>query len=309
MSPALPSPGGPPRIDAHHHLWDPAARAHDWLEEPGLAPLRRAFTLDELGPQARAAGMAGTVLVQTVTEAGETPELLAAAAADPLVRGVVGWVDLTSPGVADALAALRELPGGERLVGVRHQVQLEPDPEWLLRPDVLRGLAAVADAGLAHDLVVRPHQLPAATGAADRLPQLTFVLDHLGKPPIAGGDLEPWAGALRAFAARPNTCGKLSGLVTEADPGGWTVADLRPCAETALECFGPERLLFGSDWPVCLLAADYAEVVAAAEELTGQLSGPERGAVFGGTAARVYRLRPALAGGSLTPPAGGRAVR
>nr|WP_051731588.1 amidohydrolase family protein [Kitasatospora phosalacinea] len=279
-----------PRIDAHHHLWDPAARAHDWLDEPELAPLRRPFTVDELRPQAAAAGIAGTVLVQTVTVADETPELLAVAAADPLVRGVVGWTDLTSPGVADALAELRELPGGERLVGVRHQVQSEPDPQWLLRPDVLRGLAAVADAGLAYDLVVRPHQLAAATGAAARLPQLTFVLDHLGKPPIAVGGLAAWAGSLRAFAARPNTRGKLSGLVTEADRRGWTTADLRPCAEAALECFGPERLMFGSDWPVCLLAADYAEVVSAAEELTAGLSGPERGAVFGGTAARVYGL-------------------
>ncbi|MFD7731921.1 amidohydrolase family protein [Kitasatospora phosalacinea] len=291
----LPSPGGPSaagRIDAHHHLWDPAARAHDWLAEPGLAPLRRAFTVDELRPQAAAAGVGGTVLVQTVTVAGETPELLAVAAADPLVRGVVGWVDLTAPDVADVLAALRELPGGRRLVGVRHQVQSEPDPRWLLRPRVLRGLAAVAEAGLAYDLVVRPHQLPAAAESADLLPQLTFVLDHLGKPPIASGPagLGPWAAALRAFAARPNTCGKLSGLATEASWRTWTVADLRPCAEAALEGFGPERLMFGSDWPVCLLAADYAGVVAAAEELTGQLSGPERGAVFGGTAARVYRL-------------------
>ncbi|MDQ0939209.1 amidohydrolase [Streptomyces sp. V1I1] len=279
-------------IDAHHHVWDLSGRDQDWITGPDLAPIRRSFSLDDLVPEARAAGVHATVLVQTVTVAEETPEFLAIADGSDLVAGVVGWTDLTAPGIADMLAALRELPGGDRLVGVRHQVQGEPDPAWLLRPDVLRGLAAVASAGLVYDLVVLPHQLPAATEAAARLPELTFVLDHLGKPPIASRELEPWASAVRALAARPNTVCKLSGMVTEAAWSTWTTPDLAPYADTVLDAFGPGRLMFGSDWPVCRLAASYAEVVAAARALTHRLAEDERRAVFETTAGRVYGLPP-----------------
>lgn len=277
-------------VDAHHHVWDLSVRDQDWIRGPELLPLRRDFTLDDLAPEARAAGVDRTVLVQTVTVPEETPELLALADGHELVAGVVGWTDLTRPDVADELARLRELPGGRWLKGVRHQVQSEPDPEWLLRPDVRRGLAAVADAGLVYDLVVLPHQLPACVTAAAALPGLTFVLDHLGKPPVASGAPEPWASHVRALAGLPNTVAKLSGLVTEADPAAWTVEDLRPYADTALEAFGPGRLMFGSDWPVCTLAAAYADVLATAGRLTAGLGESERTAVFEGTAARVYGL-------------------
>ncbi|MDQ0792468.1 amidohydrolase [Streptomyces sp. B1I3] len=281
-----------PRIvDAHHHVWDLTVRAQDWLGGEHLAPLRRTFALDDLKPDARAAGVGATVLVQTVTAPEETPELLALAAADHLVAGVVGWTDLTAPDVADTLAGFRELPGGDRLVGVRHQVQSEPDPEWLLRPDVLRGLRAVADAGLVYDLVVRPVHLPAAARAAALVPGLTFVLDHAGKPPVAQRRTHPWADGLRALAALPNTACKLSGLVTEADPRSWTVEDLRPYTDTMIDAFGPGRLMFGSDWPVCLLAAPYADVVGAARTLTGRLGDDGVRSVFAGTARRVYGLR------------------
>ncbi|MEU0126318.1 amidohydrolase family protein [Streptomyces sp. NPDC006289] len=285
MGPSLPV------VDAHHHVWDLEARDQDWITGEELAPIRRSFTLAHLEPEARAAGVVATVVVQTVTVAEETPELLALAAPGGLVAGVVGWTDLMAPDVADALAALRGLPGGSRLVGIRHQVQGEPDPEWLLRPDVLRGLRAVAAAGLAYDLVVLPHQLPAAARAAALVPGLTFVLDHAGKPPVARRTTHPWAGGLRALAALPNTVCKLSGLVTEADHRSWTVADLRPYADTVIDVFGPDRLMFGSDWPVCRLAADYADVLDAAHELTGALGPSERRAVFAGTARRVYGLR------------------
>ncbi|MDT9684457.1 amidohydrolase family protein [Streptomyces sp. TRM76323] len=277
-------------VDAHHHVWDLAVRDQPWLDGPGTAPLRRTFTADDLAPAARAAGVRATVVVQTVTVPGETGELLALADRHPLVGAVVGWIDLTAPDVADRLAALRALPGGHRLAGIRHQVQDEPDPDWLLRPAVLRGLAALAAAGLVYDLVVRPPHLPAATRAAALLPGLTFVLDHLGKPPVASGALEPWAGHVRALAALPNTVCKLSGLVTEADHATWTTADLRPYADTVLDAFGPARLMFGSDWPVCLLAARYDEVVTAARDLTARLSPAERAAVFADTATRVYGL-------------------
>jgi L-fuconolactonase len=276
-------------IDAHHHVWDPATRDHGWLADPALAPVRRPFAVPDLAPAAAAAGVGATVLVQVLPSVAETAEFLAVAAAEPLVAGVVGWVDLTAPDVADTIAALRDGPGGGALAGIRHLVQGEENPAWLNRPDVVRGLRAVADAGLAYDLLTLPHQLPAAIDVARALPGLTFVLDHLSKPPVASGALEPWATRVRALAAAPNVVAKLSGLVSEARPD-WTVADLRPYAEVALEAFGPDRVMFGSDWPVCLAAATYDQVFAAAAELTAGLSETERDAVFAGTARRAYRL-------------------
>lgn len=209
----------------------------------------------------------------------------------PSLVGVVGWIDLTAPDAADELAALRAGPGGDLLVGIRHLVQGEADPRWLCRPDVRRGLQAIAEAGLCYDLLTLPHQLPAAVETVRALPQLTFVLDHLSKPPIASGRLEPWASGLRALAAEPNVFCKLSGMVTEADHTSWTVASFRPYAEVALEAFGPSRVMFGSDWPVCLLAAPYARVAETAAQLVSELSSGEQDQIFGGTAVNAYRLR------------------
>jgi len=278
------------RVDAHHHVWDPAARPMPWLAAEGLEPLRRPFGIADLEPHAEAAGVSQTVLVQTVSSLEETEEFLALAEVEPLVAGVVGWVDLTAPDVADVLAALRAAPGGTRLVGVRHQVHDEPDPAWLARADVRRGLAAVAAAGLRYDLLTRPVHLRVALETARALPALPFVLDHISKPEIAAGRLEPWRGDLRALAAEPNVSCKLSGMVTEASWRSWSVEDLRPYAEVVLDAFGAERVLFGSDWPVCLLAAGYAEVVRAAEALVAGLCEAERLEVMGATARRVYAL-------------------
>ncbi|MYS89013.1 MULTISPECIES: amidohydrolase family protein [Streptomyces] len=272
-------------VDAHHHVWDLSVRDQDWIAEG--SPIRRDFTVQDLAAEARAAGVDRTVLVQTVTVPEETPEFLALAEGHELIAGVVGWTDLTRPDVADELARLRELPGGRYLKGIRHQVQGEPDPKWLLRPDVRRGLAAVADAGLVYDLVVLPHQLPACAKAAASLPRLTFVLDHLGKPPIASGALEPWASGLRALAALPHTVCKLSGMVTEADLASWTIDDLRPYADVVLEAFGPDRLMFGSDWPVCTLAATYGDILDATRRLTDPR---DHAQIFEATATRVYDL-------------------
>ncbi|MFD5233968.1 amidohydrolase family protein [Streptomyces qaidamensis] len=274
-------------VDAHHHVWDLSVRDQDWITGPELTPLRRDFTLKDLEPEAAAAGVGGTILVQTVTVPEETPEFLALAGEHELIAGVVGWTDLTRPDVAEELARLRELPGGPYLKGIRHQVQGESDPEWLLRPDVRRGLAAVADAGLVYDLVVLPHQLPACVRAAADLPGLTFVLDHLGKPPVASGVLEPWVSGLRALAALPNTAAKLSGLVTEADLASWTVEDLRPYADAALEAFGPGRLMYGSDWPVSTLGAAYGDILDATRRLADPHDHPQ---IFETTATRVYGL-------------------
>ena len=277
-------------VDAHHHLWDLGVRDQDWITGPVLAPLRRDFLLGDYQPVAQAHGVAASVVVQTVTVPGETPELLALAGASDLIAGVVGWTDLTVPDVADRIAALKERPGGGKLVGLRHQVQSEPDPDWLTQPDVLRGLTAVAQAGLVYDLVITAGQLGQATWAAAAVPGLRFVLDHLGKPPIVAGRTEPWARDLRGLAALPNTSAKLSGLVTEADWRQWQVADLRPYAQVALDAFGPARMMFGSDWPVCTLAASYPEVLTAARDLTAGLTPAEREAVFAGTAISVYGL-------------------
>jgi L-fuconolactonase len=275
-----------PRIDAHHHLWDLAVRDQPWTAS--FPALRRSFDLDELRPWLRRHDIGATVLVQTVCIPEETPELLALAAADPLVRGVVGWADLTAPDVADGLAALRALPGGRRLAGIRHQVQEEPNPRWLCRPDVRHGLAAVSEADLVYDLVVRAGQLPAVIETVCALPNLRFVLDHGGKPDVASSGLEPWRWAITELAGCPNVAVKLSGLATQDDPPSWNVVRLQPYVTALLDTFGPARTMFGSDWPVCLLASSYTDVVLAAEQLTASLSAAERAQVFGGTAARWY---------------------
>lgn len=277
-------------VDAHHHLWDLSVRDQDWITGAELAPLRRNFGLDDLTPELRAAGVGATVVVQTVTVPEETPELLELAADSELVAAVVGWTDLTDPQVAERIDRLCALPGGDRLAGIRHQVQHEADPDWLTRPDVLRGLRAVADAGLVYDLVILPEQLPAARAAAAAVPALTFVLDHAGKPPVATGEQRRWAHWLRAFAALPNTRCKLSGLVTEAAWDSWRTEQLRPYADTVLDAFGPDRVMFGSDWPVCLLAASYAEVAESAHALTARLGPAGQEAVLAATATRVYGL-------------------
>jgi L-fuconolactonase len=206
---------------------------------------------------------------------------------------VVGWVDLSAPDVDERLASLREGPGGNYLVGVRHLVQDEADPRWLCRPEVRKGLEAVGRAGLAYDLLVRAYQLPAALETVTALDDVRFVLDHGGKPVIIEGSITPWRDHIGSLGALPNVSVKLSGLVTEADPDAWTVDQLRPYSEVLMEAFGPSRVMWGSDWPVCLQAGSYEDVLAAAESLTASLSTSEREAVFGTTACTWYSLEEA----------------
>jgi L-fuconolactonase len=274
-------------IDAHHHLWDPTRRPYEWMTGP-LEPLRRPRGLDDLGAVTEPAGVTGTVAIEAATEERETVELLALAeASGGLVRAVVGWVDLTAPDVADRIAALRESPGGHRLTGFRHHVQDEPDPEWLVRDDVLRGLRAVAAAGLRYDLLVRPPQLPAAREAAERVEDLPLVIDHGAKPEIAAGRWEPWSGELAGLAAVERVHCKLSGLVTEARWDRWREDGIERYAAHLLELFGPDRLMFGSDWPVCTLAASYDEVLELAR---AALSAAEQRTILHDTAERFYGL-------------------
>jgi L-fuconolactonase len=274
------------RIDAHHHVWDLVPQTTHWTDD--IPALHRSFTVEDLRPALRAHRIDATVLVQTVPTEAETQELLRLAAGEPLVGAVVGWVELTAPDVADRLARLREQPGGRALAGVRHGVQDEADPDWLLRPDVRRGLAAVGAAGLVHDLLIRPDQLAAAVRTVTESPGVRFVLDHAGNPEIDPDAFGPWAEQMALLARCPNAAVKLSGLVTRSSPG--STAALRPYTDTLLETLGPERLMFGSDWPVCLLAAEYDQVIGAAEELTADLDAQQRDAVFGTTAARWYGL-------------------
>jgi L-fuconolactonase len=291
-------------VDAHHHVWDPATRDHAWLD--GLPVLRRRFSPADFTRVAADHGVSASVLVQVLASAAETEEFLALAdaasagttparagpAGPPgVIAGVVGWVDLTAPDVASEIARLRQRPGGGRLAGIRHLVEDEPDPGWLDRPDVRRGIRSVGAAGLPYDLLVGPAQLPAALRLASDLSDVRFVLDHGAKPDIASGRLEPWSRLITGLAHRPNVTCKLSGLVTEAAPG-WTTGQIVPYAAALLDSFGPGRLMFGSDWPVCTLAASYGDVLAVARAaLDGRLSAGELDAVFAANAIATYRLR------------------
>jgi L-fuconolactonase len=277
-------------VDAHHHFWDPSRRDYPWMGED-LAAIRKPFGPRELRPLLAASGVDRTVLVQTISTLDETREFLATAAATDFISGVVGWVDLADPTVSETLAQLRNSPGGNRLVGVRHQVHDEPDPNWLLREDVVHGIRTVGDADLVYDFLVRTRELPAAHAVARKFPDIRFVIDHVAKPRIASGarDLE-WEQAMAAIAGCPNVTCKLSGMVTEASWTSWAPADLAPYVRRVLEWFGPERCIFGSDWPVCLLAASYQQVLSATRTALGELTQPELDGVLGGNAIRVYRL-------------------
>jgi L-fuconolactonase len=277
-------------VDAHHHFWTPSRHDYYWMAGAELDPIRRTFGPDDLRPLLTAAGVDATVLVQTVPSVPETREFMETAAATDFVAGVVGWVDLTDPAVADTLAELRSQPNGRTLVGIRHQVHDETDAEWLLRPDVQRGLAAVRDAGLAYDILVRPRELPAALATANGLPDMRFVIDHIAKPPIASGEIDAWSALMEPFRPLTHVSCKLSGMITEARWADWTPSDLTPYVHRAVDIFGTERVMYGSDWPVCLLAGSYGAVKSALEEALPPLSPEEWTKVFGGNAIRIYGL-------------------
>lgn len=273
-------------VDSHHHFWDPSRRDYPWMGDE-LAEIRRPFGPDDLRPLLEANGVDKSILVQTVSNLDETREFLQIAASNDFVAGVVGWVDLTDPEVGNVIAGLRDGAGGGRLAGIRHQVHDESDPGWLRRDDVQRGIEAVGEAGLAYDLLVRTREVPAAVDTVRRHPEMRFVIDHAAKPRIAGGLMDVgWEEAMAPLADLPNVACKISGLVTEADWNRWTEEDLDPYVRRVLGWFGSERCLFGTDWPVCLLAASYERVVTTMRSLIG-----DDESVFGGTAARVYGIR------------------
>lgn len=278
-------------IDAHHHLWDRSRFPQPWIDPGMMGALDDDFGLSELEPLTRAAGVGGTVLVHVLPSVDETVHLLEVAASSSLIKGVVGWVDLTALDVADQIARLRTEPGGELLVGIRHLAQGQADPAHMDQPVFRHGVEVVGAAGLVLDLVVRDHQLPAVARLAGDVPDTSVVLDHLGKPGLSSGRLDPWLRDLEEVAGLPSVTAKVSGLVTEADPAGWKTDDLRPAIDHALTVFGPQRLMFGSDWPVLRLASHYPTWVRTFHQLVESREATEKNWLWAGTARRVYGLR------------------
>ena len=275
----------PAAVDAHLHLWRYDPRELDWISDD-MAALRRDFLADEAARELAASGARGGVAVQARSSLDENDFLLAQRAACSAILGVVGWVDLCAPDVG---AQLERYAG--RLVGVRHIVQSEPDDDFLLRPDFQRGVALLDGFGMTYDILIYPRHLPAACAFADRNPELRLVVDHLAKPPIKAGEMEPWARDFRELARRPHVLLKASGLVTEADWARWTADQLRAYLDVAFDAFGAGRILFGSDYPVCLLAASYRQVLQVVVDQIAGLSETERARVLAGNAIDFYRLQ------------------
>ena len=276
-------------IDAHHHFWRLSGPFdYRWLDAPALAPIRRDFGPEQLGPLLRAAGIDGTVVVQTQHDTRENDWALALADANPFILGVVGWVDLKGPECERQLLEVKDHP---KFVGVRHVTQDEPDDDFIVRPEVVRGLKVLERHGVPFDLLFYVKHLRHAATLAAALPALPMVIDHLAKPCIKERRIKDWVGPFREAAAFPNVFCKLSGMVTEADWRNWSVDDLRPYVQQALDAFGPERLMFGSDWPVCELAGTYERVRQALIDATGPISQSEHDQIFGETAVRFYGLK------------------
>jgi L-fuconolactonase len=270
-------------VDSHFHLWQYDPDELDWISGE-MSALKRDFLAGDAARVFSENAVSGGVAVQARSSLAENDFLLAQRAASTAILGVVGWVDLCAPEVGSAL----ERYAG-RLAGVRHIVQAEPD-DFLLRADFQRGVALLDGFGMSYDILIYPRHLPAACVFADRNPGLRLVVDHLAKPPIKAGAMEPWARDFRALARRPHVFLKASGLVTEADWAAWTPDQLRAYLDVAFEAFGPARILFGSDFPVCLLAASYGQVKAVVDDRVASLSDAERAGVMGENAVAFYRL-------------------
>ena len=274
------------RIDAHHHLWRYTKEEYGWIGR-GMEAIARDFLPADLQTELATGGVDGSIVVQARQTLEETNWLLDLATKMSAIRGVIGWAPIASaefPGVLERLKAKR------KLTGLRHIIQAEPDDEFILRDDFNEGIKALAGSGLVYDILIYERHLPATIKFVDRHPNQVFVLDHLAKPRIKERALEPWKSNLFELAKRDNVSCKLSGMVTEADWKNCSTNDLRPYADAALEAFGPARLMFGSDWPVCLLASNYKKWFETTQDLLAELSASEKELVFGGVAARIYSL-------------------
>jgi L-fuconolactonase len=273
-------------IDAHQHFWTYNRQEYGWIDEE-MASIRRDFLPDELKPQLEKNGFQGTILVQVRQTLEETRWLLGLAETNPFILGVVGWLDLCSPQLRSDLESFE---GKSKLVGVRHIVQGEPD-DFLLRPDFLRGISALEEFDLAYDILIYPRHLQVAAKFVSRFPRQRFVLDHLAKPPIKSGAVDSWARGIRELASFPNLYAKVSGLVTEAVWQAWKPEDIRPYLDEAFKCFGPSRLMIGSDWPVCTVAASYDRAMNLVKDYLSTYTPAERKGVLGDNAANFWRLK------------------
>jgi len=273
-------------IDAHQHYWIYNSEEYGWIDD-SMKSVRRNFLPADLKPELERCDFQGSVLVQVRQTLEETRWMLELATQSPTIIGVVGWVDLCSPDVASQLSEVSKNP---KLVGIRHIVQAELDDRFLMRPDFLRGISLLEDFNLAYDILIYTRHLPVAAEFVERFPQQRFVLDHLAKPPIKSGEIDVWAKGIRRLAAFPNVFCKLSGLVTEADWQQWTPKQITPYLDVAFESFGPERLMIGSDWPVCLVAVSYERAVNVVKEYLSLQPTRTREAVLGGNAQRFWKL-------------------
>jgi len=273
-------------IDAHHHFWRYTPEEYGWMDD-SMVVLRRDFLPGDLAAELAPAGIQGVVSVQARQTQEETRWLLDHAARHDFIRGVVGWAPLAQQGIEEVLS---ELAGNPKLVALRHVVQAEPDDSFILREDFNAGIRTLRQFGLGYDILIFEKHLPQTIRFVDRHPDQVFVVDHIAKPRIREGILSPWRENIRELAKRPQVYCKLSGLVTEADPANWSRSTLAPYIETVLEAFGPARLMFGSDWPVCLLGVTYAGWMELAREAVPALSPAEKARIFGGTAKEAYRL-------------------
>ena len=274
------------KIDSHHHFWKYSAEEYPWIGD-SMAALRRDFLPAHLKAEIAALGIDGVVSVQARQTVGETEWLLSLADGNDFIKGVVGWVPLAEPGVRDAVAKFAANP---KLRAVRHVVQDEPDDRFILGADFNRGVSVLKDFGLVYDILIFERQLVPSIEFVDRHPQQVFVLDHIAKPRIGDGAIEPWRANIRELARRKNVFCKASGMVTEADWKTWNKEQLRPYFDTVLEAFGPKRLMFGTDWPVCLAASGYSRWVEVVREFAAGLSADEQEWLFGKTAVLAYGL-------------------
>jgi L-fuconolactonase len=275
------------RIDAHQHFWVYDPREYEWIDDT-MASLRRDFLPGDLKPELVQTGFQRSIAVQARQSLEETRWLLKLAETSPVVLGVVGWVDLRG---SQLRSQLEEFAANPKMIGVRHVVQSEPDDRFLLQPEFLRGIAMLEEFDLAYDILIYPRHLLVAAEFVQRFPRQRFVLDHLAKPPIKDGNLQSWASGIRELAQAPNVFAKLSGLVTEADWQGWKPEQIISCLDVAFECFGPSRLMIGSDWPVCTLAASYSRVIDMVMDYLSKSTAEVREAVLGGNAQCFWRLQ------------------
>jgi len=273
-------------IDSHHHFWKYTPEEYGWIPDE-WPMIKRDFLPLDLEQEMMAAGVTGVISVQARQSLKETKWLLELAEANAFIKAIVGWVPLASPDIRDELDAL--VPNS-KLRAVRHVVQGESDPEFLLRPAFEAGIRALKDYGLAYDILILEHQLEQTIRFVDRHPNQVFIVDHIAKPQIAKGLLEPWKTNIRELAKRENVSCKLSGMITEADPGDWKPSLLTPYFETVLEAFGPHRLLYGTDWPVCLAGVSYTKWLSVVQAAVAGLSEPEKKSVFCDNARRLYSL-------------------